>query len=213
MAPAKSEASPAPKEKRSLREQIRGVASLVLIVACVFSARASLADHYYVPSGSMLPTVNIGDRIIVDKTAFGFRLPMMQSYLVEGSGPSRGDVVVLASPEDGTVLLKRVVGLPGDRIEVKSGQVYLEGRAVEIVQEGDRRLERLGDNAHLLDLSSGGGRDLEPTTIPSGQYLVLGDNRGSSRDGRFFGLVQRGAIMGKAIRMYRHAGEWTWLPM
>src|SRR5580700_11565501 len=96
----------------------RDVVSILAASAIVMVARASFADHYEVPSGSMEPTVAVGDQICVNKMAYGLRVPASQRYLVEGQGPARGDVVVLASPTDGEVLLKRVVGIPGDVVEV-----------------------------------------------------------------------------------------------
>src|ERR1700677_3927901 len=106
--------------KRSLPRDlvfILGASAIVLV------ARASFADHYQVPSGSMQPTVAIGDQICVNKMAYGLRVPASQKYVLEGAGPARGDVVVLSSPSDGEVLLKRVVAVPGDVVEVTAGRV------------------------------------------------------------------------------------------
>lgn len=186
---------------------------VIVAAVLVITARASLADHYYVPSGSMKPTVEIGDRIIVDKRAYGIRIPATETYVLSFDGPARGDVVVLSSPEDGRVLLKRVVGLPGDKIEVKDGRVYLGGQPVEVEQSPTSTIERLGEKSHRVSFQLGGGRDFPTTEIPKDQYLVMGDNRGDSKDGRYFGLVDRGAILGHAVGMYLHAGDWLWEPL
>jgi signal peptidase I len=125
-APLTTDAPPAPQGFfRKLVSQYGGVAMAATLVLC---ARGSLADHYYVPSESMLPTVKIGDRIIVNKSAFGLRLPATSIYVLEFEDPDRGDVVVLDSPGDGPVLLKRIVGLPGDELEVRDGRILVNGQ-------------------------------------------------------------------------------------
>src|SRR5580698_4669975 len=101
--------------KRSLP---RDLVSILAAAAVVLVARASFADHYRVPSGSMEPTVVVGDQICVNKAAYGLRIPGSETYVLSGEGPSRGDVVVLSSPADGEVLLKRVVAVPGDVVQV-----------------------------------------------------------------------------------------------
>ncbi|MGH7296007.1 MAG: signal peptidase I, partial [Polyangiaceae bacterium] len=101
--------------KRSL---LRDLVSVLAASAVCLVARASLADHYRVPSGSMEPTVAVGDQICVNKAAYGLRVPESHTYVVSAEGPRRGDVVVLASPSDGEVLLKRVVAVPGDVAQV-----------------------------------------------------------------------------------------------
>jgi len=119
------------KRSTKLLKQALSLAGLVLVV---LAARSSLADHYTVPSGSMRPTVEVGDRILVDKLAYGLRLPFSNWYLAEFDGPRAGDVIVFESPEDGTVLLKRVAAVPGDRVEFRgqplrlpAGQYFMLG--------------------------------------------------------------------------------------
>lgn len=180
------------------------------IALVVFSARSSFADHYVVPSGSMLPTVELGDRIFVDKLAYGLRVPFTRRYLLELGAPERGDVVVLASPVDGVTLLKRVVALPGDRVEVRAGRVLINGSAAPVEPDGSGLREVLGDGAHGVRLTHGGGPDLAPVTVPEARYLVLGDNRGESADGRYFGLVEKDRLRGRAVAIYWRAGGFTW---
>jgi signal peptidase I len=190
---------------------------LFVLVTCgtLLVARASFADHYVVPSGSMEPTVVIGDHVCVNKLAYGLRVPESELYVVSASGPARGDVVVLDSPTDAEVLLKRVVAVPGDSIEVRDGLLILDGHPVATAPvpgedaEAADVLEELG-HIHRLGLAFGGGPDLPATTIPAGRYLVLGDNRGNSRDGRYFGLVARGAILGRAEAVCMHDGRPAW---
>jgi signal peptidase I len=170
---------------------------VAIVIAITTMGRSSLADHYRVPSGSMRPTVEVGDRIVVDKRAYGLRLPLSDLWLTKVDMPQRGDVVVLLSPEDEEVLLKRVVAIAGDHVAVRDGAVYLEGRRLT---ESHRQMP-------------GDGPSLHRTQVPHGQLLVMGDNRGNSHDGRSFGFVRREAVLGRAIAVYMRDGELRWLPL
>jgi signal peptidase I len=191
----------------------RDLVSVLGASAIILVARASFADHYKVPSGSMEPTVQVGDQICVNKMAYGLRVPASQSYLVRGAGPERGDVVVLASPSDGEVLLKRVVAVPGDDVEVSDGRVAIDGVPAPVRQDDGGVVEELGGRQHALSTEYGGGPDFGPTRVPDGEYLVLGDNRGNSKDGRYFGWVARGAILGRAVAVCLHGGKPVWQPL
>jgi signal peptidase I len=191
----------------------RDLVSVLGASAIVLVARASFADHYQVPSGSMEPTVQVGDQICVNKMAYGIRVPASQSYVVRGAGPARGDVVVLSSPSDGEVLLKRVVAVPGDAVEVSDGRVAIDGAPVPVREDDGGVVEELGGREHALSTEYGGGPDFGPTRVPDGEYLVLGDNRGNSKDGRYFGWVSRGAILGRAVAVCLHGGKPVWQPL
>jgi signal peptidase I len=194
--------------RRRLAPELVGAAVVASLVLC---ARASLADHYTVPSGSMRPTVHIGDRIAVDKTAYGLRVPALGWVLSSPAYPERGDVVVLRSPEDGRVLLKRVVAVAGDRVEVREGDVLLDGLSTRVTGGGGAPQERFGERTHDLSLVHGGGVDLGPTRVPDGMLLVMGDDRGGSHDGRRFGFVSRQALLGRAVAVFERHGSWRWL--
>ena len=199
----------APRPRSRFRRIVREIAFLTVVVGLLLSARSSLADHYRVPTGSMIPTVEVGDRVIVNKAAYGLRVPFTDAYITTYGGPYRGDVVVLDSPEDDKVLLKRVVGLPGDVISVRDGRILLNRKPVAVYAGGDALHERLGDRLHAVRLDHGGGSDYGPVEIAEGRYLVMGDNRGLSHDGREFGLVERRAIFGRAVAVYwRHGPVW-----
>jgi signal peptidase I len=179
--------------------------------AVALTARASLADHYKVPSGSMEPTVHIGDRIVVSKVAYGIRLPLTETYLVRYATPARGDVVVIEPPDEeskhgcapdgsvlGSVLLKRVVAVSGDLVEVRSGHVRIDGHEIP---------------ESRISLAAGGGPDLGPVRVPDGKVLLLGDNRGNSRDGRWFGFVDREHVLGRAVSIVARDGRVSVLPL
>lgn len=192
---------------------LRNFLTPVLTLAAMLGARASLADHYTVPSGSMEPTVQVGDHVCVDKLAYGLRLPVSHSYVVEREGPSRGDVVVLTSPDDGQVLLKRVAAIPGDEVSVNAGRLAINGVEVPVEERAHMVMEQLGGHRHELGTDYGGGPDLPATRVPSRRYLVLGDNRGNSRDGRYFGWVERSAILGRASAVCVREGWPVWRPL
>lgn len=197
----------------SLRRAVRSAGPLLSLLAVLFTARSSLADHYTVPTGSMLPTVEPGDHVVVDKTAYALRLPLTHVELARLGEPARGDVVVLDEPGGGTVLLKRVVAVAGDEVRVEDGELWLNGCPVPTESVGPfEAFERLGAQHHIR-LEHGGGPDFGPTVVPAGQVLVLGDNRGDSRDGRFFGFVPRESLLGRAERVVVRGGSPVWLEL
>lgn len=200
---------PQPVVRSRARRIAREIGVLAAFALVLISARSSLADHYRVPTGSMLPTVQVDDRILVNKTAYGLRLPFTSTYVTRAAGPEVGDVVVLDSPETDKVLLKRVVGTPGVRVEVRGGRISLDGRPAPIEERAEGTYERLGGVVHPIRLTNDGGPDFGPSAIPDGQYLVMGDNRGDSHDGRSFGLVSRDAIFGRAVGVFWRSGP-TW---
>jgi signal peptidase I len=163
-------------------------------------ARSSFADHYIVPSGSMERTLFPGDRVVVDKEAYGLRVPFTLVKILEGDKPARGDVIVFDAPDDGTRLIKRIVAVGGDVLEVRGGQAFVNGR--------------LAEEKSALDLRMGGGPDVAPTPVPPGKVFVMGDFRGNSRDSRFFGMIAEEAIYARAARVYYRSGEGlVWYPL
>jgi len=187
--------------------------SILVGVAILLVARASVADHYHVPSGSMQPSVEPGDRVAVHKAAYGLRIPFTERWLTDVAMPARGDVVILRSPETGEVLLKRVVAVAGDQVAVRAGQVWIDGRPVSIEATPRGLLEELGDRSHPLRVTSSGGPDLAPVTVPPGQLLVMGDNRGNSHDGRSFGFVEDQAVLGRAVGVFYRGGAVRWIDL
>jgi len=179
---------------------------LALIVGLMLVFRSSFADHYHVPSGSMEYTLMPGDRVVVDKTAYGIRIPFTTIDLVAASTPERGDVAVFDSPTDGERLIKRIVAVGGDIVELTDGQLVVNG-----IPQGDATSEGWGENRALLNLDDGGGPDIESLAVPDGMVLALGDHRGASNDGRFFGTIPAEEIVGRALGIYYRRGEgFTW---
>src|SRR5690606_5045973 len=121
-------------------------------------ARSSFANHYHVPSGSMEPTLQPGDRVLVDMSAYGLRIPFTEVELVARGEPAPGDVVVFKSPADGTRLIKRVVAVGGQTVELVDGRLRIDGRPIQD-ERADATTERFGDRRAVLDLADGGGPD------------------------------------------------------
>lgn len=193
-----------------IRTTLRSNAILLVIVGLVVAGRSSLADHYVVPSGSMEPTLIPGDRVFVDKAAYGLRLPLTGIVIRNGDTPRAGDVVIFDSPEDGTRLIKRVVAVSGEHVELRSGHLRVEGRALADPLAVDT--ERFADREVRLDLRHGGGPDLAPTRVPDGHVLVLGDARGNSHDSRYFGFVAIEGLYARAEGIFYRSG-FVWLPL
>ncbi len=166
--------------------------------------RSAFANHYLVPTGSMQPTLMPGDRVLVDMRAYGYRLPFTHARLLGQGQPTRGEVAVFRSPADGERLIKRIVAVGGDRVEVRDGHLRINGRDVALGGQAD--VEQLGRHVYRLDLSRGGGPDAAGV-VPAGQVLVMGDARGNSLDGRMFGLLPADAFYARAIAVYWRSGE------
>jgi signal peptidase I len=216
-----------------LRQRVRHLVaanrSLLIFFGLMLCFRSAVADWMYVPSGSMNPTIVEGDRILVDKEAYGLRIPFTTKRLTQGSDPRRGDIVIFPSPEDGMTLVKRVIGLPGDTVEMRNEQLLINGRAVAYTplpelaadsdlpsatrtQEHDYRTEYLADRAHAIMVlpQRRADRSFGPVRVPTGQYLVLGDSRDNSKDSRYIGFVPRASIVGRAfaVAYSLDAGRW-----
>lgn len=171
------------------------IPSLVLI-SLMLVARSTLADHYYVPSGSMEHALIPGDHVVVNKSAYGLRVPFTNQVIALQENPQRGEVVIFDSPENGVRLIKRVVAVGGDLVAVHNGRVSINGQT--LASRDNPLIENYGSRQARLNLADGGGPDLPATLVPEGHVLVLGDHRGNSHDGRFFGTVPVQALYGRA---------------
>ena len=189
--------------------------TVLIIVFIVIPVKSSLADWNWVPSGSMNPTILEGDLVYVNKVAYDLRFPLTLYRLAKWSDPERGDIIICFSPEDRTRLIKRVIAVPGDTVEMKNNTLFLNGRPIDYTKIDSKYTEYLSNNLKnhsvfaMEDLdgrthpvmstpSISARRSFGPITIPPDNYFVMGDNRDNSRDSRFFGLVERKVIVGKA---------------
>ena len=194
-----------PQPNRRFAHWLKEARSLLLLLLLLGLARTSFANHYQVPSGSMEPTLFPGDRVAVDMTAYGVRIPFTDVQLVPRGVPQRGEVVVFKSPADGTRLIKRVVAVGGDRVQLLDGHLSINGIALASDRQPDA--EVFGSRLAQLELDMGGGPDIANRVIPAGKLLVLGDHRGNSVDGRFFGLVDADVVYARALGVYWRSGD------
>jgi len=186
------------------------------VLLLVLLLRSFLFEPFRIPSGSMMPTLLEGDFIFVNKFAYGLRLPVLNSKIVEIGEPERGDVVVFRLPSDESVnYIKRIVGLPGDVIDYDASRALLtiNGEPVATEKVGDYAeepgkilvLEELGDATHeLLLQANGAGGPGDVYRVPEGHYFMMGDNRNNSQDSRFppVGFVPEENLVGRAVRIW-----------
>ena len=187
------------KEPRKGRSSTReyGEALLIAFILAGF-IRTFGVQAFKIPSESMLDTLLVGDQLLAKKYAYGIKIPFTHTYLYKGDDPKRGDVIIFEYPEDpDTDFIKRIVGIPGDVIEVRDKQLYRNG---DPVRESYARFSDVGNIQARRD-------NYGPITVPENQYFVMGDNRDNSHDSRFWGCVTREAIRAKAWRIY-----WSWGP-
>ena len=188
----------------------------VLLIVLVF--RSFLFEPFRIPSGSMLPTLEIGDFILVKKFSYGLRLPVLHYSFLDTGKPERGDVVVFRFPDDPSQnFIKRLVGLPGDHIVYRDKRLRINGAAVGFTRlkhyEGSRdegrtyAREHLPGAEHLVLLHDGAYARNGEWTVPDGHYFVMGDNRDNSNDSRAWRFVPENHLVGRASLVWMH---WDW---
>ncbi|WP_118178983.1 signal peptidase I [Paraburkholderia phosphatilytica] len=198
--------------KRFWREY-RGLIAFLFLMTLF---RSAIADWNVVPTGSMLPTIREGDRILVDKMAYDLRVPFTHIAIAHLHDPKRGDIVTIDSSAAHDLLVKRLIGLPGDVVAMRDNVLYVNGRKADYQPlamspvEGDANspadyyVEHFDGISHALRLSElapSPRSTFGPVTVPAGEYLMLGDNRDDSADSRYFGFFPRSELMGRARRV------------
>ena len=191
---------------RKLGKLLKEHRSFLLFISLMLVFRSAVADWSSVPTGSMQPTIVEGDRILIDKLAYDLRVPFTSLSLQRLAEPQRGDIVVFDSAVADKMLVKRLIGLPGDVVEMRDNQLILNGTALhyrDIRQEGDAvfAVEDLAGVPHRIRLSlnrPNAYRSFGPVTVPADHYLMLGDNRDNSADSRMIGFVPRSELRGRS---------------
>lgn len=206
---------------------LREIKSLGLIILVILLFRSVIIEPYRIPSGSMIPTLMIGDFILVNKFSYGFKLPFSDMfsdpiYLFGKSSPKRGDIIVFKFPSDPNVnYIKRVMAVPGDSFEIRDKIVYINGKALpmeeingsDFISQMNQELRQnnwkfyktqTGDHQHIVQVCPDNyfKTDYEKIVIPPGQFFVVGDNRDYSYDSRFWGFVPQENIKGQAFLVW-----------
>ncbi len=180
-------------------------------------------EAFKIPSGSMIPTLTIGDHLLVNKFVYGPRIPFTDTRIFAGKAPKRGEIIVFRFPRDESKnFIKRVVGLPGDKIELRKGKLFINDKLVAVtavgVYDGDDQRsgppyydkpmlldEQLGPVKHAILYLHDQAGSYGPTLVPEDSVFVMGDNRDNSQDSRFWGFVKQNKILGRALIIY-----WSW---
>ncbi len=189
------------------------------VLFIVLVLRSFLFEPFRIPSGSMIPTLLVGDFILVNKFSYGVRLPVIHTKIFSTGEPERGDVAVFRYPQNPKLdYIKRVVGLPGDEIEYRNKTLFVNGEQVEITDERPhvlpgtddiipgvvRRVETLGDVKHDILVYDNRGSAERSWVVPAGHYFMVGDNRDNSNDSRSWGFVPEENLVGKANYIWMH---------
>jgi signal peptidase I len=197
---------------RLLSRLLRTNKGFLVFLGTMVLFRSAIADWNVVPSGSMLPTIREGDRILVDKMAYDLRVPFTHVAIAHLHAPQRGDIVTVDSSAAHELIVKRLIGVPGDVVEMRDNVLYIGGRRADyqpvqvsgVAGDGDSPgeylSERLGGVSHVVRLSvlaPSPRRSFGPVVVPPGEYLMLGDNRDDSADSRYFGFFKRNELMGR----------------
>lgn len=212
-----------------MRHWLKENRGFLLFLLCFAFFRTAIADWNPIPSGSMRPTLLEGDVVLVDRLAYDVKLPLTDIRLVPLHDPRRGDIVTFSSPAGGKRLIKRIVGIPGDVVELRDGILMLNGVAAEYLDQAVSAetihgvagvpailaTERVGGSARTvqyLDIP-GTRRNFGPLTVPPDNYFMLGDNRDNSEDSRFIGFVPRHLLIGRAGRLLASSDiTANWMP-
>ncbi|OQX36861.1 MAG: signal peptidase I [Oceanospirillales bacterium LUC14_002_19_P2] len=205
--------------------------SVFPVLFIVLVLRSFLYEPFQIPSGSMIPTLQVGDFILVNKYTYGLRLPVIGTKVVAVNEPQRGDVMVFKEPMNPNInFIKRVIGIPGDKITYRNKTLYVNGEMLpetfvaELRDEFEPRLgrnlvyriyeETIGGVTHQIRKDMDIENRLPQTewTVPEDQYFVMGDNRDRSNDSRYWGFVPEANIVGKAVYIWMHWPSWFDLP-
>ena len=193
--------------------------TFIIFISFLFIFRGAIADWHPVPTGSMKPTILEGDVVWENKLAYDLQIPFTDISLARLGEPNRGDIIVFTSKAANKRMIKRLIGLPGETIEIRKNQLFINGSPadysklrdpiLEPLREADKEegvyaLEHVGNLTHVMQVKPhyyNPMKNYGPITIPKDQYFVMGDNRDNSADSRYYGLIPRSEIRGHATRI------------
>lgn len=222
---ALAEAGDVSEEKRAelTREPmlVESSISFFPVLAIVLVLRSFLFEPFQIPTGSMIPTLEVGDFILVNKFNYGIRLPVIGTKVLDVHEPQNGEVMVFIPPHKDEYFIKRVVGVPGDRVRYQDKTLYINGEKqtqtfVAQVPPVDPEFlvyrEKLGETEHLIQRNPYRETRVDEWVIPDGHYFMMGDNRDQSSDSRYWGLVSEDNIVGQAVAVWLHKKPGLRLP-
>lgn len=173
--------------------------SVLVAIFGIFAFRWCVADQYQIPSGSMEPTIHIGDRVFVKKFAYDLRIPFTRISLARVGEPARGDIIVFDNPQNGICMIKRLVGLPGEHLQIQDGSVFVNGVALD-----ERFVQRIPEMMR---------HEAFDFVVPADHYFMMGDNRDNSLDSRYWGFLTREDMKGRAgAVLYNLSFDENWMP-
>ena len=201
-------------KKSTFREYAEAFAIALLLALFI---RTFMIEAFKIPSVSMNPTLLVGDHLLVNKFIYGIKIPFIDRYIVRFKKPKRGEVVVFRFPRDEKKdYIKRIIGIPGDKIEIKRGELYINGKKIKENYDGkyidrdrysrtNRYIEYLNGHEHHILGQDNTDYNFESITVPENSIFLMGDNRDNSEDSRSWGFASQNKIKGKALIIY-----WSW---
>lgn len=183
------------------------------VLAIVLVLRSFLFEPFQIPTGSMIPTLEVGDFILVNKYAYGIRLPVVGTKIFDVDEPKNGEIMVFIPPHQDEYFIKRIVGIPGDRVRYQDKTLYINGEkqnqtfVAQIPPRNPRYLhyrEQLGEFEHQIQRNPYRETRVDEWVVPEGHYFMMGDNRDQSSDSRYWGFVSEDKIVGKAVAIWLH---------
>lgn len=217
------------KREMNMKNFLKNNRGFLIFLLCFGVFRTAIADWNYIPSASMRPNLLEGDLVFYDRLAYDVKLPLSDKILVPGDDPQRGDIVIFSSPIDGTRLIKRLIAVPGDVVEMRDQKLLINGKPAQHAQAELKPEPIAGDNVgkalHLQESLLGNARRIQlmqqgaaysnfgPLQVPPGHFVMLGDNRDNSADSRVFGFVPRHLLIGRASHILASLDtQGNWLP-
>jgi signal peptidase I len=200
-----------------MKKWLKNNRGLLLFIVCLGLFRTAIADWNPVPTGSMRPTILEGDVVLVNRLAYDLKIPLTDISMGRLGDPVRGDIVTFSSPKDGTRLIKRLVAIPGDRVELRDNALFVNGVAADYSDvnhvaeaiapghyvEATRATESIAGSRHAVQFlpNRNPKRNFGPVVVPEDAYFMMGDNRDNSEDSRYIGFVPRHLLIGRAGRI------------
>ncbi|MCZ8530035.1 signal peptidase I [Alteromonas sp. PRIM-21] len=186
---------------KNIKQSVKNNLPFILLIVLLFSFRSSVADWYHVPSGSMEPTIMVGDRVVVDKSAYTLELPFTDVVVARTGDIKRGDIVIIDSSAADTRLIKRVIAVEGDKVALNNNVLFINGEKAALTFSNEQVYSEdiLGHNRTIaLNPIPSPAKSFNMVTVPKAHVLAMGDNRNNSVDSRYYGFIPVEEVQGKA---------------